>query len=135
MKTEELWKKMQDEFSFIKEKIKDIDVIREKVSRIDVIEEKVKEIDVIKEKVSRIDAIEEKVNEIDNVKSEIKKINDKLDVITNVNMAQILNEQRRTREELNRKIDNFMLQNNVEHKQFAYQIAKLERENGISKIG
>ena len=68
-------------------------------------------------------------------KKNIKKINDKLDIMTNVNMAQILREQTRTRKEINYKIDQFMLQNNVEHKQFAYQIAKLEKENGITRIG
>ncbi|MCI8412238.1 MAG: hypothetical protein HFJ40_07450 [Clostridia bacterium] len=155
MQIDELWDKMQAEFTDVKEKVSkidtieekvnEIDAIKEKVSKIDAIEEKVNEIDAIKEKVNQIDdikekvneidVIKEKVNEIDDIKTEIKKINDKLDIMTNVNMAQILREQTRTRKEINYKIDQFMLQNNVEHKQFAYQIAKLEKENGITRIG
>ena len=50
-------------------------------------------------------------------------------------MAKILEHQVETRKELNEKIDKLILQNNVEHKKFAYQIAQLEMNEGFTKIG
>ncbi len=81
----------------------------------------------------RIDALQEEMNgRIDALQGEM---NDRFDIITNVNMAKILEHQVETRKELNDKIDKFLLQNNLEHKQFAYQIAQLEMKEGITKIG
>ena len=50
----------------------------------------------------------------------------RLDIISNVNMAQILNEQTKTRIEINKKLDDFIKINEVEHKKFEYEIAKLK---------
>ena len=53
----------------------------------------------------------------------------KLDPIENTD------EFKKIEKELNEKIDKLILQNNLEHKQFAYQIAKLEMNEGFTKIG
>ena len=55
--------------------------------------------------------------------------------MSNINIPKILEHQVETRKELNEKIDKLILQNNLEHKQFAYQIAKLEMNEGFTKIG
>ena len=70
----------------------------------------------------------------DRLFAQIQKTNERID-LTNLNIAKILEYQVETRKELNEKIDKFMIQNDVEHKQFAYQIAQLEMKNGITKIG
>ena len=159
MTLEELWKMTKTEFDklnkrvdVLENKVEEIDVIKEKLNKIDEIDEikeklsKIDEIDEIKEKLSKIDEIDEikkKVNQIDekmNVKfdsidDQFAKINDKLNIMSNINMAKILEHQVETRKELNEKIDKLILQNNVEHKKFAYQIAQLEMNEGFTKIG
>ena len=59
-----------------------------------------------------------------------------MNTMANVNLAKILEQQTLMRQELNDKINQYMLRNNLEHKQYAYQIANLESKNGIvTKIG
>lgn len=81
------------------------------------------------------ESLSTQIKEVDErLSREIQKTNDRLDM-TNLNIAKILEQQVETRKELNEKMDRFIAQNNVEHKQFAYQIAQLEMKNGITKIG
>ena len=53
-------------------------------------------------------------------------IDDKLDVITNVNLAQILNEFTRTRNEFNNKLDKHITKDEFEHKRIDYKLAEIE---------
>lgn len=84
----------------------------------------------------RVDVLEDKVKVIDEkFDKKFDEINSKLNIMSNINIPKILEHQVETRKELNEKIDKLILQNNLEHKQFAYQIAKLEMNEGFSKIG
>lgn len=102
MQLEDLWEKIQQELSIIKA---DVSQIKEKTNHLE----------------QKVDGLEQKVDGLEQ----------KMDIMTNVNMAQILEQQTQMRQELNDKIDKYVLQNNLEHKQFAYQIARLETKNGI----
>ncbi len=71
----------------------------------------------------RFNSLESKFNErFDKVEARFEGIENKLDVITNVNLAQILNEQTRTRIELNKKLDNYIAKNELEHKKIEYAL-------------
>ena len=84
----------------------------------------------------RVDVLEDKVKVIDEkFDKKFDEIDSKLNIMSNINIPKILEHQVETRKELNEKIDKLILQNNLEHKQFAYQIAKLEMNEGFSKIG
>lgn len=129
MTLEELWKMTKAELDKLNTKIDKLE------SKVNQMEQKVDQIDAIKEKVDQIDAIKEKVGQIDGIKQKVDELQEKMDIMTNVNLAKILEHQVETRKELNDKLDRFILQNNLEHKQFAYQIAQLEMKNGITRIG
>ncbi len=84
----------------------------------------------------RVDVLEDKVKVIDEkFDKKFDEIDSKLNIMSNINIPKILEHQVETRKELNEKIDKLILQNNLEHKQFAYQIAKLEMNEGFTKIG
>ena len=84
----------------------------------------------------RVDVLEDKVKVIDEkFDKKFDEIDSKLNIMSNINIPKILEHQVETRKELNEKIDKLNLQNNLEHKQFAYQIAKLEMNEGFTKIG
>ena len=84
----------------------------------------------------RVDVLEDKVKVIDEkFDKKFDEINSKLNIMSNINIPKILEYQVETRKELNEKIDKLILQNNLEHKQCAYQIAKLEMNEGFTKIG
>lgn len=84
----------------------------------------------------RVDVLEDKVKVIDEkFDKKFDEINSKLNIMSNINIPKILEYQVETRKEFNEKIDKLILQNNLEHKQFAYQIAKLEMNEGFTKIG
>lgn len=83
-----------------------------------------------------VDVLEDKVKVIDEkFDKKFDEIDSKLNIMSNINIPKILEHQVETRKELNEKIDKLILQNNLEHKQFAYQIAKLEMNEGFTKIG
>lgn len=84
----------------------------------------------------RVDVLEDKVKVIDEkFDKKFDEIDSKLNIMSNINIPKILEHQVETRKELNEKNDKLILQNNLEHKQFAYQIAKLEMNEGFTKIG
>ena len=163
MPIEELWEKIQHELGEIKTDIKEVstktdrleenvqklnektDRLEENVERLNVktdkLETDVKELhtktDRLEENVERLnvktDRLEENVEQL-NVKTE--NLDKKVNTMANVNLAKILEQQTLMRQELNDKINQYMLRNNLEHKQYAYQIANLESKNGIvTKIG
>ena len=51
-------------------------------------------------------------------------VNNKLDILTNSNMAQILMSQNQSTKEMNEKLDKYITQNETEHKKFDYEIAE-----------
>ena len=67
---------------------------------------------------------------IGNLEETTQRIDKRLDDTININIAKILNEQTMMRKEMNEKFDRAILQNNREHKELAYQIAKLQEEQG-----
>ena len=135
MPIEELWEKIQHELGEIKTDIKEVstktDRLEENVQKLnektDRLEENVERLNV------KTDRLEENVEQL-NVKTE--NLDKKVNTMANVNLAKILEQQTLMRQELNDKINQYMLRNNLEHKQYAYQIANLESKNGIvTKIG
>ena len=79
--------------------------------------------------ISKSDLIKNK-NKIGVVIQTTQRIDKRLDDTININIAKILNEQTMMRKEMNEKFDRAILQNNREHKELAYQIAKLQEEQG-----
>ena len=67
---------------------------------------------------------------VGNLEETTQRIDKRLDDTININIAKILNEQTMMRKEMNEKFDRVILQNNREHKELAYQIAKLQEEQG-----
>ena len=149
MPIEELWEKIQHELGEIKTDIKEVstktDRLEENVQKLnektDRLEENVERLNVktdkletdVKELHTKTDRLEENVKQL-NVKTE--NLDKKVNTMANVNLAKILEQQTLMRQELNDKINQYMLRNNLEHKQYAYQIANLESKNGIvTKIG
>ena len=65
-----------------------------------------------------------------NLEETTQRIDKRLDNTININIAKILKEQTIMRKEINERFDRLILQNNKEHKELAYQIAKLEEEQG-----
>lgn len=153
MTLEQLWTMTKSEFDklnkrvdVLEDKVKVIDDMKKKVDLIDDMKKKVDLIDDMKKKVDLIDDMKKKVDQIDGIKNKVDQIdekfdkkfdeiNSKLNIMSNINIPKILEYQVETRKELNEKIDKLILQNNLEHKQFAYQIAKLEMNEGFTKIG
>ena len=60
------------------------------------------------------------------------RLEDKIDIVSNVNVARILNEQTQMRMELNKKIDTLILKNELDHKRIDYKIAELNMKNNIN---
>ena len=67
---------------------------------------------------------------VGNLEETTQRIDKRLNDTININIAKILNEQTMMRKEMNEKFDRVILQNNREHKELAYQIAKLQEEQG-----
>ena len=75
----------------------------------------------------RFEDIENKINEEFAIAGQnFEDVENKIDILTNVNLAQILNEQTRTRNEINKKLDEYITKNDFEHKRFDYKLAEIE---------
>ena len=142
MQIEELWEKIQHEFVGVRTDInrleENVASLNEKTDRLE------KNVDKLNETTARLEenvaSLNEKTDRLeenfDNLNERTGILEEKMDVMANVNLAKILEQQTEMRKELNEKMDKYMLQNNLEHKQFAFQIARLEKEHGIfTKIG
>ena len=77
------------------------------------------------------------------LKDEVYVIKDQIHMIKDVNMASLINNNNKTKQELketiketehrlNQKLDKYLEKNEVEHKKFEYQIANLEWKNKIA---
>ena len=85
-----------------------------------------------KQKVWILDKVETEVKEVKyenkGIKEEINKINQRLDVIQNVNLVNILQKQDQILKELNSAIT----MNNLEHENFRYRHERVEKVLGIA---
>ena len=150
MQIEELWDKIQNELVEIKTNTKELNIKIDNVekrldAKIDKVEKSLNaKIDKVEKRLdAKIDNVEKCLNaKVDNVKTELNekfdsvngrldRLENKVDIMANVNVAKILEQQTQMRQELNNKIDQYMLQNNLEHKKFDYQIEKKKKENGV----
>ena len=131
---EDLWNKLQPEFNNINKRIDGLEKnFNEKIEDLENrFDEKLvnlknefdEKLGSLESKFNeRFNSLESKFNErFDKVEARFEEIENKLDVITNVNLAQILNEQTRTRIELNKKLDNYIAKNELEHKKIEYAL-------------
>ena len=131
---EDLWNKLQPEFNNINKRIDGLEKnFNEKIEDLENrFDEKLvnlknefdEKLGSLESKFNeRFNSLESKFNErFDKVEARFEGIENKLDVITNVNLAQILNEQTRTRIELNKKLDNYIAKNELEHKKIEYAL-------------
>lgn len=137
---DELWAKMQTEFDKINQQFKQIDKRFEQIDkRFEQIDERFEQMDQIIEEYHHeildiknntesefakvYKAMEEGFSKMD---QRFAKIENKLDIITNTNLAQILNKLTETKEELSNKLDKHIEKNEFEHKKFDYQLADME---------
>lgn len=66
-------------------------------------------------------------NEVFNVvKPTLKSIEGKVDIMTNINTARILNEQNKNHKELMKKLEQYERKNELEHSRLNYEICKLK---------
>ena len=134
MDINELWKNIQGEFAKVNERIGGVEIrvgnLEAKVENLAVrvgnLEKKVENLD------TRVGNMEIEINEIkyDNkiIKQNIDKINQRLEVIQNVNLVNILNKQKDIMREINREIKT----NNLEHENCRYRQERIEKALGIA---
>lgn len=60
------------------------------------------------------------------VKPTLKSVEQKVDIMTNINTARILNQQSKNHKEILKKIDEYELKNELEHSRLNYEICKLK---------
>ncbi len=113
MDIQELWEKIQGEFTKVN-------------TRLDNVETKVDSMD------TRLNKVETEVKEVKyenkGMKDELAKINQRLDVIQNINLVNILQKQDQIMKELNSAIT----MNNLEHENFRYRHERVEKALGIA---
>lgn len=111
MDIQELWEKIQGEFSKVN-------------TRLGNVETKVESVD------TRLSKVEVKEVKYENkgIREELAKINGRLDVIQRVNLANILQKQNEIQKELNSTIN----MNNLEHENFKYRCERLEKALGVA---
>ena len=127
MDIQELWDKIQGEFTKVNTRL---DNVETKVESMDTIlgnvETKVESMD------TRLSKVETEVKEVKyenkGMKEELAKINQRLDVIQNINLVNILQKQDQIMKELNSAIT----MNNLEHENFRYRHERVEKALGIA---
>ena len=142
MDINELWQKMQGEFSKQNERLDKIEVqvakipeIERQVAKIPEIEKQVASMPELKKEVktlnSKVDTLTDKVSKLEDTTDRIDK---KLDDTININIAKILNEQTAMRVEMNAKFNLMMLKHDRDYKKLEYQIAKLADDAGMNYL-
>ena len=141
---DDLWNKLQLEFNKTNEEIANVNnKIGKEIANVN---NKIdKEIANVNDKMDKgfasvNDKIDKEIANVNNkmeegfasVNDKITDIANKIDVITNVNLAQILNEQTRTKNELSKKIDEYIVKNEFEHKKLDYKLAEIEMKYGYT---
>lgn len=122
---DDLWSKMQIEFNKINKRFAEID------ERFTEIDEKFTNLENRTEE--KFGNLENKIEEgFAKADKRFENLENKIDIVTNVNLAQILNEQTRTRNEITKKLDEYIIKNEFEHKRFDYKLAELEMKFGYT---
>lgn len=127
---DELWDKMQIELKKIDKQI--INTENKMNEKFTIVDQRFEDIEnKMNEKFTivgqRFEDIENKINEEFAIAGQnFEDVENKIDILTNVNLAQILNEQTRTRNEINKKLDEYITKNDFEHKRFDYKLAEIE---------
>ncbi len=112
MTVDELWEKLKP---FMEKVLEEISILKSDVS-------------ILKEKVS---ALEEDVSTL---KSDVSTLKTDMHAVKDVNMTKLITIQLETRkdiEKLNKKLDESIEKNELDHKKFEYQIANLEWKTKI----
>lgn len=127
MEIEELWDKIQREFTKVNTRLDNVETkIDSMDTRLGKVETKVDSMD------TRLGKVETEVKEVKyenkGIKEEIKKMNERLDVIQNVNLVNILQKQDQIIKELNSAITI----NNLEHENFRYRHERIEKALGFN---
>ena len=141
MDIQELWDKIQGEFTKVNTRLDNVETkVGSMDTRLGNVETKVESIDTrlgnVETKVesmnTRLSKVETEVKEVKyenkGIKEEINKINQRLDVIQNVNLVNILQRQDQILKELNSAIT----MNNLEHENFRYRHERVEKALGIA---
>lgn len=127
MDIQELWDKIQGEFTKVNTRLDNVETkVGSMDTRLGNVETKVESMD------TRLSKVETEVKEVKyenkGIKEEINKINQRLDVIQNVNLVNILQKQDQILKELNSAIT----MNNLEHENFRYRHERVEKALGIA---
>lgn len=99
------------------------------ISKVDNLESKVDKLEPLVGKVSNLET------EVYGIKESIHDMEGSIHQIKDVNMTTLIKLQTETIQEIkatNKKLDNYIQQNEVKHKEFEYKIAKLEWKNQIA---
>ena len=99
-----------------------LEILDQRFNKIDEKFDKMDErFDKMDEKFDKMDKGFREIN--DKVDKGFEDINNSLDVLTNSNLAQILNAQTRNTKEITDKLDRYIVKNERDHKKFEYEIA------------
>lgn len=127
MDIQELWEKIQGEFTKVNTRLDNVETkVGSMDTRLGNVETKVDSMD------TRLNKVETEVKEVKyenkGMKEELAKINQRLDVIQNINLVNILQKQDQIMKELNSTIT----MNNLEHENFRYRHERVEKALGIA---
>lgn len=127
MDIQELWEKIQGEFTKVNTRLDNVETkVGSMDARLGNVETKVDSMD------TRLNKVETEVKEVKyenkGMKEELAKINQRLDVIQNINLVNILQKQDQIMKELNSAIT----MNNLEHENFRYRHERVEKALGIA---
>ena len=127
MDIQELWEKIQGEFTKVNTRLDNVETkVGSMDTRLGNVETKVDSMD------TRLNKVETEVKEVKyenkGMKEELAKINQRLDVIQNINLVNILQKQDQIMKELNSAIT----MNNLEHENFRYRHERVEKALGIA---
>ncbi len=141
MEIQELWEKIQGEFGKVNTRLDKVETKVESMdTRLGNVETKVGSMDTrlgnveikVESMDTRLSKVEVEVKEIKNenkgIRQELTKINEKLDVMQNSNLANILNNQKDISDRLKTAIEI----NNAEHKEFKFRHERVEKALGIA---
>ena len=127
MDIQELWEKIQGEFTKVNTRLDNVETkVGSMDARLGNVETKVDSMD------TRLNKVETEVKEVKyenkGMKEELAKISQRLDVIQNINLVNILQKQDQIIKELNSAIT----MNNLEHENFRYRHERVEKALGIA---
>lgn len=129
MTVDELWKNLKPIVNNLEDKVDNLEC---KVDNLEPLMGKVEKLEPL---VGKVDTIEKKVENLEPLVGEVHDIKASLHQIKDVNMTSMIKLQMETMQEIkkaNQKLDQYLDKNEVEHKKFEYEIAKLGWQNRIA---